>query len=239
MFIFAWLIHTNMLKQNISISRPFLYGNTAEPLGNNKTPEMPVDHTHKWTIFVRDPNGQDLSKFIKRVVFKLHDTYPNPSRSIEQEPFEVTETGWGEFEITIKIFFVPEANEKPIMLYHHLKLHPYGVPYGPGGGNSASGGNNQPSNTPQNVESFVYDELVFNEPTEPMFQLLTEKPGALMSPKRTKTSPYSLQTEMEEMDRLTSALDKVYHQVKKMQEHIQQLEREKAAIEGGTATVAS
>lgn len=67
----------------------------------------------------------DLTHFIKRVQFKLHDTYPQPTRNIDKPPFQCTESGWGEFEIQIKIFFVPEANEKPITLFHHLKLHPW------------------------------------------------------------------------------------------------------------------
>jgi transcription initiation factor IIF auxiliary subunit len=46
--------------------------------------------------------------------------------AIEEPPFEVTETGWGEFEIQIKIFFQPEASEKPLTLFHFLHLHPYG-----------------------------------------------------------------------------------------------------------------
>ena len=67
----------------------------------------------------------DITHYIKRVQFKLHDTYPQPTRNIDKAPFQVTESGWGEFEIQIKIFFVPEANEKPITLFHHLKLHPW------------------------------------------------------------------------------------------------------------------
>src|SRR5271154_4010291 len=46
--------------------------------------------------------------------------------AIEQPPFEVTETGWGEFEIQIKVHFIPEASEKPMTLFHFLHLHPYG-----------------------------------------------------------------------------------------------------------------
>lgn len=140
---------------------------------------MPVDHTHQWTIFLRDPNGEDLSKIIKKVIFKLHDTYPNPARAIESPPFEVTETGWGEFEITLRVFFVNEASEKNIMLYHHLKLHPYGP-----------GSENIPPGT-RPVESYIYDEFVFNEPTEAMFELLTAKPGAIMPAHKSEDSQYS------------------------------------------------
>jgi transcription initiation factor IIF auxiliary subunit len=46
--------------------------------------------------------------------------------AIEEPPFEVTETGWGEFEIQIKIYFSNEASEKPMTLFHFLHLHPYG-----------------------------------------------------------------------------------------------------------------
>jgi YEATS domain-containing protein 4 len=182
---------------------------------------MPVDHTHRWTIFLRDPNGQDLSKIIKKVIFKLHDTYPNPSRSIESPPFEVTETGWGEFEITLKIFFVNESSEKTIMLYHHLKLHPYGP-----------GSEKVPPGT-QPVASYIYDELVFNEPTEAMFELLTAKPGAILPAVKSPDHQYSQQTENEELDRLSSGLEKVYNQVKKIKDQIKYLEKEKQALEQG------
>lgn len=64
---------------------------------------------------------------IKKVTFKLYETYKNPLRTIESPPFEVTETGWGEFDIIIKVFFQPEASEKPLTLNHHLKLHPWPV----------------------------------------------------------------------------------------------------------------
>ena len=90
-----------------------------------------------------------MSYFIKRVTFKLHDTYTNPNRSeslrhpcfhpethpymhtdVDKPPFEVSETGcvrqcefahcvlsqdgrWGEFEITIRITFVPDGLSLP------------------------------------------------------------------------------------------------------------------------------
>lgn len=44
---------------------------------------------------------------------------------IDKPPFQVTETGWGEFDIQVKIFFVPESGEKPVTLFHRLKLHPW------------------------------------------------------------------------------------------------------------------
>ena len=36
-------------------------------------------------------------------------------------PYAVTETGWGEFEVQIKIYF-HDPNERPVTIYHILKL---------------------------------------------------------------------------------------------------------------------
>lgn len=40
----------------------------------------------------------------------------------------VTETGWGEFTVQIKVTFVPEAGEKALSLQHPIKLHHWGKP---------------------------------------------------------------------------------------------------------------
>lgn len=77
--------------------------------------------------------GQDdLSKIIRKVTFKLHDSYANHLRVVDRPPFEISETGWGEFAILIKIFFVTEAGgEKPLQIQHLLKLHSFVEPVPP------------------------------------------------------------------------------------------------------------
>lgn len=40
---------------------------------------------------------------------------------IERPPFEVTEVGWGEFEIMIRIHF-SHTTDRPLTLYHMIKL---------------------------------------------------------------------------------------------------------------------
>jgi len=45
--------------------------------------------------------------------FKLHESYSDALRTVTKPPYEVTETGWGEFEIIIKIYFV-DASERPV-----------------------------------------------------------------------------------------------------------------------------
>lgn len=83
---------------------------------------------------------------MKKIQFKLHESYGNPLRGgfcirafaprmgflsssteaslpiltplfptavVTKPPYEITETGWGEFEIIIKIFFI-DPNERPV-----------------------------------------------------------------------------------------------------------------------------
>ncbi|CDO73800.1 hypothetical protein BN946_scf185015.g129 [Trametes cinnabarina] len=110
--------------RGVDIHRPIIYGNTAVVLSQKEREALPTpDHTHRWTVAVRSAasapdsdivgGADDLSYFIKRVTFKLHDTYPNPNRNVDKPPFEVSETGWGEFEITIRITFpeIPPLEE--------------------------------------------------------------------------------------------------------------------------------
>jgi YEATS domain-containing protein 4 len=110
-----------------------------------------------------------------------------------------------------------------------LKLHPYGPDAPPPPPPNPDG--SQPKPIPQSVESYVYDELVFNEPTEGMFEALTSRPGALLPAHKSDDNMYTLQTEAEELERLSSGLETVYQQVQKVKERIQQLEHEKEQLQ--------
>ena len=65
---------------------------------------------------------------------------------------QVTETGWGEFEVQIKIHFHDAAAEKPVTVYHVLKLFHAQT------GESTSKAMVQGRTT---VVSEFYDEIVF------------------------------------------------------------------------------
>ncbi len=80
------------------------------------------------------------------------------------KPFLLHETGWGEFEIAIKLYYVPESSEKPQTLYHHLRLHPYGRTDEEKEAMRLSGAQ---------VVSWAYEEQLFNEPYEPFYEILT------------------------------------------------------------------
>lgn len=80
---------------------------------------------------------------------------------ISEPPYEVTETGWGEFEIMIKVF-VNDPLEKPVTLYHHLQLYPK---------------DEAQAKAKKAVVSEHFDEIVFHEPSEMMHSMLLEAPS--------------------------------------------------------------
>jgi len=183
--------------RGLSIFRPIIYGNSAVVLTPEERQNSPhPDHTHRWTVAVRSAasvpdsdtvgNADDIGYFVKRVTFKLHDTYPNPSRNVDKMPFEVTETGWGEFEIQIRINFVSESGEKAVVLYHHLKLHPW-----------TAIGSGEPEIPPPEVaakagpvHSWQYDELVFNDPYQSFLNILQAHPPTPLPKAKRRPVPF-------------------------------------------------
>lgn len=215
-----------------------VYGSEAQPFDPAKRPpNAPDDHTHSWRVFVKGVNDEDISYWLKKVQFKLHETYPQSIRTIESPPFEVNETGWGEFEIQIKLYFVAESTEKPQTLWHSLKLHPYGPDA------------EAKKERRDVIVSQHYEEVLFNEPVEQFYSLLTSGPPPPPGPKgkggkgakqaqqpmsaRTAEipyadspkNPYSQKTEAKELDRLGEAIKTVDQMLK--EEKGKLVEREK------------
>ena len=134
--------------------KPFVVGSIATWLGK----KAEESRSHEWTVFLRSANpDEDMSTYIKKVVFVLHPTLSPPTRVIETAPFEVTEFGWGEFEISLQVFF-HDSREKPIELTHMLKLY--------------HDGDNQQHPIAKPVVSERYDEFVFSSPSEALRQRL-------------------------------------------------------------------
>jgi YEATS domain-containing protein 4 len=104
--------------KGLVVVKPVVYGNFARYFGKKREED---GHTHQWTVYVKPFINEDMSKYVKKVHFKLHESYANSSRVVTKPPYEVTETGWGEFEITIKIHF-HDPNERAVTVYHMLKL---------------------------------------------------------------------------------------------------------------------
>ncbi|KAF8622178.1 hypothetical protein AX15_007290 [Amanita polypyramis BW_CC] len=184
--------------RGLAIHRPIIYGNTARLLTPEEKKGVPQDHTHRWTVAVRSAasapdsdlvgSADDINYFIKRVTFKLHETYPNQTRTVEKHPFEVVESGWGEFEVQIRITFVPEAGEKNLTLYHHIKLHPWTI--NPPAGEQVENPPTGPLDEP--VHSWQYDEIVFHDPYQNFLNILTQHPPTPLSKMKTKPIPFHM-----------------------------------------------
>ncbi|OIW33602.1 yeats family protein [Coniochaeta ligniaria NRRL 30616] len=224
--------------KGIQIARPFIYGTTARPFDPKTNPKpagVPDDHTHSWTVFVKGIDDTDITYWLRRVQFKLHESIPNHVRMVEApepgKPFEVHETGWGEFEITIKLYYATESSEKPQTLYHFLKLHPFAR-------NEeekealARNGNGE-------VISWTYEEQLFNEPFEPEGGVLER--SAMIPLANRPGQPFSRETELLEIKKLRDAQAKIQDMVEKLQVELKEKEerlrvmRAEAVAAGGKA----
>ncbi|KAI9808502.1 MAG: NuA4 histone H4 acetyltransferase complex and the SWR1 complex subunit [Pycnora praestabilis] len=235
--------------KGLQITRPFVFGSIARPIDpNKKPPNLPAEHTHQWTVFVKGVDDVDISYWLKKVQFKLHETYANALRTIDGPPFEVTETGWGEFEVQIKLHIISEANEKPAILWHALKLHPYGE------------NAEQQRERREPIISQNYEEIMFADPTEQFYDIMTgggpqqqaskgkgtgkgSKQAAYargggggdggrtseIPVKESPGNPYSQDTEAKELDRLKEAIKQVDQMV--LKERVTLAERERVLEE--------
>ena len=183
--------------KGVTVVKPIVYGNVAWYLGKKREED---GHTHQWTVYLRSYDNEDMSVYVKRVQFKLHDSYAEPIRIHTVPPYSITETGWGEFEIAIKIFFV-DSNERPVTVYHFLKLF-----------DREKDGNVKMSAGPVNSE--FYDELVFMDPTVKMHRLLTH-------PKMSTIAVAAHKTDYEE--KKVQDLQKIMAAKKKVKQEIAEL----------------
>lgn len=88
---------SNRLK-NVELKVPLVVGTYAYPL---KKPEEFA--SHEWVVYVRSPLNEDISHIIQKAVFELHSTFTPPTRPVGQQPFEVKEKGWGEFDVGVTV----------------------------------------------------------------------------------------------------------------------------------------
>lgn len=154
-------IQPKRLKE-VEISVPIVYGTIAFWLGRKATETQ----SHKWTVYVRGATNEDLGVVIKRAVFQLHPSFNNPVRVVEAPPFELSECGWGEFEIAISLFFHNDICEKQLDLYHHLKLY--------------SEDESGPQSTKKPVVVETYNEIVFPDPSEDFYTRVQKHPAVIL-----------------------------------------------------------
>ena len=163
-------------------------------------------HSHRWTVHVRGANDENLGWLVEKVVFHLHDSFTVPSRELFQQPYEVTETGWGEFDIAVEIHLnehflrsVPPGQRPPPPPPPPQSQDEDGSP-----STQADGAPNANVSTDPNVlvinhalrlypadesaqsvkrpvVSETYEEIVIQDPTPAMRQRYTDRPRAKMT----------------------------------------------------------
>lgn len=148
--------------KGVTIVKPIVYGNIARSFGKKREED---GHTHQWKVYLKPYYNEDMSIYVKKVHFKLHESYANPNRIVVKPPYEITETGWGEFEVVIKIYF-NDQSERPVTCYHILKL--FQSPVVDGELTSST-----TMDTKKGLVSESYEEIVFQEPTQIMQNYLT------------------------------------------------------------------
>ncbi|KNA97367.1 protein AF-9 [Fusarium oxysporum f. sp. lycopersici 4287] len=241
----------NQLGKRVKLTqvrRPFIVGSTAKPFSdtNPRPAGVPDTHTHSWQVFVKGLDDTDITYWLRRVQFKLHESIPNYVRMVEGEPgkpFVVEETGWGEFDITIKLYYVNDSGEKPQTLYHYLRLHPYGRNEEEKQAMIASNGE---------IRAWSYEEQLFNEPYEVFYNLLTQgavpkgmEAGAVwehsaMIPAHNRPGqPFSLETEAAEIRKLADAQTQAEDMAKRILAELKAKEELLAKLKGENQAAAA
>lgn len=160
---------------------PFAYGSVAQRLRTKQE----NGHTHRWTLYLRPLENLDTTKFIAKVDFKLHESFDVPVRTCESPPYEVTETGWGEFEAFIRVHLIDRTfAPRPINLpAHFLSLYNLTAPLMP----DPDGVLPELPISYKPVIRENYDEIVL---ANPPVQLQAAVASAMNQPRRDWIAPY-------------------------------------------------
>lgn len=75
-----------MMYSKMRIKVVFEIGHSASP----KSKKSPEGFTHDWELYVRGSEGSNISRFVDKVVFNLHESFPKPIRGkIARESYNI------------------------------------------------------------------------------------------------------------------------------------------------------
>ena len=99
------------------------------------------------------------------MVFNLHESFQNPARVVYQQPYEVTETGWGEFDISVELhlnrhFTFASTSSNVLVVKHGLRLYP---------------DDDATQTVKRPVVGETYEEIVIQTPTPAMWQRYNDR----------------------------------------------------------------
>eukprot|EP00794_Sanderia_malayensis_P010220 gene10220-11269_t len=117
--------------------------------------------THDWVVFVRGADNSNISNFVEKVVFHLHESFPKPKRVIKLPPYKVEESGYGSFILSIEIYFRNKEEPKKVKFDYDLYLQLVGNPP---------------------VTNVRVEALTFSDPVEDFKKKLLKGGGVIVSP---------------------------------------------------------
>ena len=129
------------------IHKPIIVGTHAIYLGKKAS----HSDTHKWACYLRSPQPMH---YISKVEFLLDESFEPSLIALSEPPFEIHQTGWGQFTIGLRIYFHDESVQY-VELAKELVLF-----------------DDMPQSTKRPVIREDYDELVFVDPSPSFTQLL-------------------------------------------------------------------
>uniref|UniRef100_A0A1B0B5N6 YEATS domain-containing protein n=1 Tax=Glossina palpalis gambiensis TaxID=67801 RepID=A0A1B0B5N6_9MUSC len=108
----------------MAVKVQFEIGHTSK-LRSKKTPE---GFTHDWELYVKGVSGADISCFVEKVIFNLHESFPKPKRVCKEPPYTIQESGYAGFMLPIDIYFRIREEPKRVQFNYDLDLQQTGPP---------------------------------------------------------------------------------------------------------------
>ncbi len=97
----------------------FKFNNTSEQVESRKI--RGEDYKwFNWEVFMEEP--EEKLKLVESVEYRLHETFPNPIRTIydSSTKFALKSSGWGVFRIFITVYL---KDGREVEASHYLKLY--------------------------------------------------------------------------------------------------------------------
>jgi len=201
--------HARVMSDARACTRSLVIGTVAQYLGK-KADEY---HSHRWTCFVRGPDGEDLSHCVSAVEFTLHPSFEEPLRRLTEPPYEVTETGWGEFDIGVKIEFSADSGAGAVHATTPLKLFPSAEEIAKHG----------PQTTKRPVLRERYEEVVFHD-CEAAFYKRMKAHAAKKAPKSEHDGTFGTFKEKPELMAIYAAREVTKERIRTLRQQLEVLE---------------
>lgn len=98
----------------------FEYGNTWRRVKNAKVGRNGYLLDNSWTMFVNPVGDNDLTKeLVNKVTYRLHPTYKDPVKNVNEAPFSLTMLAYGSFHVEVTVNW-SKALEMPDTKWIHL-----------------------------------------------------------------------------------------------------------------------